>query len=133
MYFGELKEQTLDYQHGHFKGGERMANFLIFEFKKVYPSKTSEVEFLKKVAGEWRVHCLTFGYGKEEKDYVTTPGIVENHAFPPEVTKSLTTIEEVAKAQQNAAEALKRAEQAEKKLAAYKALPWWRKVFCIKR
>jgi len=37
--------------------------------------------------------------------------------------------EEVAKAKQEAAEAAKRAELAEAELAAYKALPWYKKIF----
>jgi len=35
----------------------------------------------------------------------------------------------VAKAKQEAAEAAKRAELAEAELAAYKALPWYKKIF----
>lgn len=121
MYYGELKEQTLDYQRGHIVGGRRMARFLIAEFKKVCPSKTAELTFLKKAAEEWHHHCLTFGYGQEEPADAVPLGINENF-LEKEATKNLTLAEEIIKAHHEAEEATKRAELAEAELA--KRVEW---------
>ena len=128
MYYGELKEQTLDYQRGHIVGGRRMARFLIAEFKKTCPSKTDECYFLKRAAEEYHHHCLTFGYGQEEPVDPVPLGISENF-LEEKAAKNLVLEEEMLKAHHEAEEANRRAELAEAELAAYKALPWYKKLF----
>lgn len=127
MYYGELKEQTLDYQRGHIVGGRRMARFLIAELKKVFPSKTDERYFLKRAAEEWHHYCLTFGYGQEQPADAVPLGIDENF-LEEKATKNLTLEEEIIRAHHEAEEATKRAELAEAELAAYMSLPWYKKI-----